>query len=256
MENRDNILWSRHELKYLVTESQAAGIVNYIKSCMLLDQHSEYKKDNAYLINSLYLDSEDLRFYRDSLDGQKARVKLRVRCYDNNPNSLRFFEIKRRLNRTIIKSRARVVGHQAVALLEGTQYFEHDDSRENAALDQFLFYKNSVGAQPLVRIRYFREAYESTIDERVRITFDRKLAFNVTQTPDFLCDGPGWQPVVFSRNDVILEIKFTGYFPAWVNRLVRFFGIRDQSVSKYALSLQQSSVLGYCRPRRTVFSVA
>ena len=72
----DRSLWSRHEMKYLISEATAAGITQYIKAYTCLDRHSEFKPNNAYMISSVYLDSPDMKLCRESLEGTKNRFKL------------------------------------------------------------------------------------------------------------------------------------------------------------------------------------
>lgn len=241
-------LWSRHEMKYLISESTAAGITQYIKAYTCLDRHSEFKPDNAYMIQSVYLDSLDLKSCRESLDGVKNRFKLRIRSYTNDVDYPRFFEIKRRVNSIIIKSRARVMYPSVAPLLAGSSVTLPDHDIESENLKQFLLYKNSISALPVVGVRYLRQAYESIIDDRVRITLDRELSYNVTRNVLIRSDGPGWHYIPLN-NKVILEIKFTGTYPAWIDRLVKYFGIKTQSVSKYANSIKHSCLLRFCAPK-------
>jgi hypothetical protein len=51
---------------------------------------------------------------------------------------------------------------------------------------------------------------------------------------------------------VILEIKFTDRYPAWLGRLAKMFGLRARSISKYASSLQNASALQFCAPELAV----
>ena len=241
-------IWSRHEMKYLITESTAAGITQYIKAYTCLDRHSEFKPNNAYMISSVYLDSEDMKLCRESLVGNKNRFKLRIRSYTDDLDYPRFFEIKRRVNTIIIKSRARVMYHSVNPLLTGSLLALPDHDTESENLRQFLLYMNSINALPIVGIRYLRQAYEGIVDDRVRITLDRELSCNVTQDALVRSDGPGWHLLPLS-NKVILEIKFTGAYPAWIDRMVKYFGIRTQSVSKYANSIKQSCLLRFCAPK-------
>ena len=245
-ENRS--LWSRHEMKYLISESTAAGITQYLKAFTHLDRHSEFKPNNAYMISSVYLDSENFKLCRESLDGTKNRFKLRVRCYTDDPDYPRFFEIKRRVNTIIIKSRARVMYNSVNPLLNGSMVALPDHDTESENLRQFLLYMNSINAIPAVGIQYMRQAYEGIVDDRVRITMDRELSFNVTRNALVKNSGPGWQHLPLD-NKVILEIKFTGTYPAWVDRLVKYFGIKTQSVSKYARSIQHACLLRFCAPK-------
>lgn len=244
----DRTLWCRHELKYVVSEAQAAAIARYIGPYMKLDRHSEFKENNAYPICSLYFDSDKFQLCRETLEGKKNRFKLRIRSYSNEADTPCFFEIKRRVNRIIIKSRTRVLRHGVVPLLNGTAGPQGGNTTEDEALEQFLFYKTAINAAPVVRVRYLRQAYESFIDDSVRITIDRQLQTNITQTPDISLDGPGWNRVPI--NGPILEIKFTGRYPSWLSRMIECFGADQRSVSKYAMCLQQGCLLGYCGPKR------
>ena len=97
----DRSIWSRHEMKYLISESTASGITQYVKAYTCLDRHSEFKPNNAYMINSVYLDSGNMSLCRESLDGNRNRFKLRIRSYTDDVDYPRFFEIKRRQSATI-----------------------------------------------------------------------------------------------------------------------------------------------------------
>jgi len=74
----DRTLWCRHEIKYLVSEAQAAAITEYIRPLMRMDRHGEFKDDGYYPISSLYMDSEDLKLCRETLEGKLTRFKLRI----------------------------------------------------------------------------------------------------------------------------------------------------------------------------------
>lgn len=235
-------------MKYLISESTAAGITQYIKAYTCLDRHSEFKPNNAYMISSVYLDSEDMRLCRESLEGNKNRFKLRIRGYTDDMDYPRFFEIKRRVNTIIIKSRARVMYHSVNPLLSGSLVSLPDHDTESENLRQFMLYMNSIHALPVVGIRYMRQAYEGIVDDRVRITLDRELSYNVTRDALVKSTGPDWHYIPMS-NKVVLEIKFTGTYPAWIDRLVKYFGIRTQSVSKYASSIRHACLLRFCAPK-------
>ena len=93
----------------------------------------KFKPNNAYMISSVYLDSDNLKLCRESLDGTKNRFKLRIRSYTDDLDYPRFFEIKRRVNTIIIKSRARVMSHSVNPLLTGSMVAlpDHDTESEN-----------------------------------------------------------------------------------------------------------------------------
>jgi hypothetical protein len=245
----DRMLASRFEMKYVIDEIKAAGIVRYIRPFLQMDRYSKLQRRGMYPIVSLYLDSAELRLCRESLTGQKNRFKLRIRSYTDEPKYPRFFEIKRRMNQVIIKSRAQVSDADVSHLLQGLSLPPKGYSTDRNALNQFQLYMASIHAGPMVLIRYLRQAFESSADEdAVRVTFDREICYKVTDEPQVRLGGSGWQRNGLTTGYTILEIKFTGRYPAWIPRLVRAFDLEVTPVSKYATSMLQSSQLGFCGP--------
>jgi hypothetical protein len=249
----DRTLWCRYEMKYVIGESKAAQIARFIGPYLKLDHYSKLQPSGFYPIVSLYLDSDDLRLCKESLLGFLKRFKLRIRSYTDDPSYPRFFEIKRRANTVIIKSRARVKTEDVPTLLSG-RYVPpaHDYKADVDAIRQFQLYMRSVDARPVVLIRYLRRAYEGDSENRVRVTFDRQLAYNVSKAPEVLLHGRGWQPSPITLNSVILEIKFTGRYPAWLGRMTDYFDLRQRSMSKYATSLKRACSLRFCAPQLSV----
>jgi len=245
----DRTLRCRHELKYLVGEAKAAAMAQYIRPFLPPDRYCKLQRAGMYPIVSLYLDSDNLHLCRESLTGQKNRFKLRIRSYTDEPEYPRFFEIKRRVTNIIIKSRARVMDRDVANLLEGSPLPPQDYTTDEEALNQFQLYMKSINAKPVVLIRYLRQAFEGDTETRVRVTFDRELCYSITKMPEVRLDGMGWQRNALTVGKVILEIKFTERYPAWLARMVAHFDLRQQSISKYATSIEQSCLLRFCAPR-------
>jgi len=237
----------RYEIKYRISESKAEAIAQFIKPYLHLDRYCKSQSDKAYPIVSLYLDSDNLQLCQESLQGHKNRFKLRIRSYTDEPDYPRFFEIKRRMNTVIIKNRARVRHQDVATALSGLFVLPQNVNGDDETLKQFLLYMNSIKAKPLVKIRYIRRAYEDDTDNRVRVTFDRQLAYNISRKPEVMLNGQGWQRHRFGW--VILEIKFTARYPAWLSRMVEYFDLQAQSTSKYVSSVKDACSLGFCAPR-------
>jgi hypothetical protein len=244
----DRMLACRYELKYIVTEIQAAAIAKYIGPFLEPDRYSKLQRGGQYPIVSLYLDSPELRLCKETLTGVKNRFKLRIRSYTDEPDYPRFFEIKRRINRVIVKSRARVMDRDVAVLLRGRSLPPQGFTTDEAALNQFQLYVAAINAGPMVLIRYMRQAWESTSENRVRVTFDRDLFYKVTHEPYVRLGGSGWQRSNVTMGTSILEIKFTGSYPLWLARLVADFDLEVIAVSKYATSMEQAFGLGFCGP--------
>ncbi|MHC4131979.1 MAG: VTC domain-containing protein [Planctomycetota bacterium] len=245
----DRTLWCRYEMKYVISESKAAAIQNFIRPYIELDRFSKLQPDGFYPIVSLYLDSNNMQLCIESLRGVLKRFKLRIRSYSDNSEYPRFFEIKRRSNRVIIKSRARVRTQDVPNLLEGRYLPPIGNYKQDIdAIRQFQLYMRSVHAKSKVLIKYQRCAYEGKMHNRVRVTFDKNLCYKVSSDPHVLLAGSGWQYNSATLRNVILEIKFTGRYPAWLERMASAFGLRQRSMSKYASSIKQACSLGFCGP--------
>lgn len=244
----DRTLGCRCELKYHISESRAQAIAQFIKQYLDVDRYCKLQRGGAYPIVSLYLDSENMKLCRESLDGHKNRFKLRIRSYTDEPDYPCFFEIKRRMNTIIIKSRARVMHHDIPNLLSGLPLPPQNYNVDMRSLNQFQLYMSSINAGPAILVRYRRQAFESETENRVRVTFDRELCYSVTKMPEVRLGGNGWQRNPFTAGGVILEVKFTDRYPVWLSRMVKFFDLRARSISKYATSVQDSCLLRFCAP--------
>jgi hypothetical protein len=227
----------RIEAKYTVPSSMAGEIARYIQPYVVEDPHAEGQPDHAYDVLTLYLDSPDLRLYRETREGVLNRLKLRIRRYDRSPSSTAFLEIKRRHNRMVKKDRARLATDAVAQFLGGGA---PDTARlstpERACYDEFTGLTALWLARPVVWVQYRREAWAGVFDPRLRVTFDREIC---CARADGGIDVPPpslWKPI--EAEGVVLELKLDYAFPEWLLGLVRTFDLTRQSFSKYARSIQ------------------
>jgi len=244
----------RYEYKYVVDLHCASELRSVVRLFLPPDPYAADRPGFAYPICSLYLDTEDMRLYRQSLTGEKTRFKLRLRSYSDDPDSLVQLEIKRRLDRVVQKRRVALTRRQidlfAAKSTNGwTNGIPETVLRE---LERFADHTRLASARPLLKVRYLREAYESPA-EPLRITFDTEVEHALSLDWNLCLEDPRWKPTplpernamepVPQREDrgafVIFEIKFTDVFPSWIQDLVRRFGLEPRSVPKYALSLDE-----------------
>ena len=240
------MLSCRYELKYRIRETKARAIAQYIQSYISADAYARKNPRHEYPISSLYFDSDHLHLANETIDKKKNRFKLRIRCYDDKPESMCFFEIKRRLNTVILKDRARIPKSQILNALAGSKISAPLYKKDEKALDQFRFYVKNLCARPILLVRYQRQAYEGDSSNRVRITFDRQLDFRTVRTPEVTTNGPGWCNVPMEF--VILEIKFTDRYPFWLTDMVKIFDLKQTAMSKYVSTVKQSCNAGFCNP--------
>lgn len=234
----DRTLRSRYERKYILPAEMVPAVRGFIAPFVRPDEFAARTPDHRYPLASLYLDSPDLATYRMTAQGMKNRFKLRVRSYSDDPAAPVYCEVKRRVNDAILKRRACVSRERAVRLATGSWRGAGDDP----ALAEFAEAAFGLGARPVCRVRYVREAYEATGGEPLRITFDTRLECRGATRADFGLDGPGWSPA--RVHGTILEIKFTGRFPDWVNELARRFDLQRCSAAKYVFSIDAVRALG------------
>src|SRR5215212_10202095 len=116
---KDKLQASRFEQKYIISEDIALQVREFVRSYLELDENGVGKPNYSYPVHSLYLDSDDLKLFWSTINGDKNRFKLRLRFYNNNPDTPIFFEIKRRMNNCILKQRGGVRREAVDSLLSG-----------------------------------------------------------------------------------------------------------------------------------------
>jgi hypothetical protein len=222
----------RHECKFTIPESIAARIFAQAAPFLAPDPHAAARPDHCYPICSLYLDGADLPLYRETVEGQHTRFKLRVRSYSDAPTMPLFLEIKRRIGGVVTKSRCPVARRALPAVLAGdVDGAHHLAPAKLRTLHEFVRLATLKRARPRILVRYDREAWVGVDDDAVRLTFDRRLRVLATDRAEVVVDGPGFVAVPMSG--IVMELKFTNRCPAWMLDIVRRFELRRRSFSKY-----------------------
>jgi hypothetical protein len=233
----DRMQQSRFELKYLITEDMTLKVRELVRCYLDFDQYSVGKANYSYPVHSLYLDSDDLKLYRETISGIKNRYKLRLRYYDQSAKV--FFEIKRRVNNCILKQRGGVRLEFVPDLLSGNppreEHLLSKAPKQMVALQRFSELANAIHAKPKVHIFYMREAYVSS-DDQIRVTIDRNVFGEENLTPTIKVDMKN--PVLLFENMVILELKFTNRFPNWFKNFVRMANVMQCGAAKYVEGIQ------------------
>jgi hypothetical protein len=233
----DVTLRSRFECKYLISPAAVPAMREFIQPFMAPDRFAARWENNRYQISSLYLDSPDLKLYQQTVGGEKNRFKLRIRTYDDEPESPVFLEVKRKVNNIVSKRRVGISREDAASYLnDGPGEWIHAlpfDAVDD--IDYFSLHSNLTDAKPVIRVRYTREAYEARGGDPVRVTIDTNLMHAVTLDHDLRHGEGRW--VTTPVEGSILELKFTERYPEWIADLVKAFGLKQQPVPKYVLSI-------------------
>ncbi len=232
----DKLQHQRLELKYVVHEQVALAVRDFVAPHLMLDEYGKDQPDFSYPIHSLYLDSDRLSLYWETITGSKNRYKLRLRYYDDSPASPVFFEIKRRMNDAILKQRGGVKRTAVVDLLAGqmpdVDELFSSDPKHLTALENFCRLRQLHNASPKAHVSYRREAWISPINNSVRVTMDRQIELALQSSARLQTTME--RPVSVFGKSVVLELKFTGRFPTWFGELARHFGLWQCSAAKYA----------------------
>ena len=232
---KDKLQASRFELKYIIPEETALQIRDYVRSYLELDENGVGKPNYSYPVHSLYLDSDDLKLYWSTINGDKNRFKLRIRFYNNNPETPVFFEVKSRVNNCIMKKRGSVRREAVPHLLAGHMvepgFLVSKEPKHMFAVQAFCQRMQDINAKPKVHIGYYREAYVPHDDNSARLTMDREVRSEPELTPRL--NTKMLKPILVWGKDIVLELKFTNRFPDWFRDLVRVFGLRQCGAAKY-----------------------
>lgn len=233
--SEDRIQLNRYELKYVISEGTARAVRQFVRCYLQPDEFAANLPNYSYPVHSLYLDSPELTTYQAVQAGEKNRFKLRIRYYSKSDKAV-YFEIKRRTNEVISKMRAKVYREAVQPLLSGRppqmKHLVNPSGKQFYALQEFCRLMHSLHAVPVSHVGYQREAWMSTMDNSMRITFDRGVAcapdFGTTLNTKYL------DSVEPFNNQVILELKFTNRMPGWCGEMVRALGLVRGGAPKYA----------------------
>ena len=236
MHQDHTLMASRYELKYLIPNSLALRVRDFIQQHLELDEFGEGKPDLSYPVHSLYLDSDDWKIYWRTVNGDKNRYKLRIRYYSENPAVPAYFEIKRRMKDIILKQRCGVHRDAVPYILAG--HFPPDNlmrsktAEEHEALREFIRLMLNLNTHPKMHVFYMREAYVSAHNNEFRITMDRHVQCQFREQG--ILTTKMEDPFVCTAGDtVILELKFTGRYPEWYRDLVQTFNCFQCGAAKF-----------------------
>ncbi len=236
----------RYERKYLVSDSQAVAIRNELAPFLAIDAHTPPESIRGYQVLSLYLDTPSLDLYRQSRQGMKDRVKLRIRYYDHDPDTVAYVEVKQKLQGLTYKRRFATSKAMVESLLRNPQCEELRHALGNGAkgtaLEEFSERRQAIGADPKLFVAYEREAYNSLGEPRVRVTFDRRITTNPAMRSAGL-NAPRFGSNIGGLN-VLVEFKYAGTRPDWLRDAIKKFKLRRTSFSKFVEGLDALGISG------------
>ena len=217
----------RQELKYMVSQAEYRQLQTVLHSLLGHDAHAG--TDGVYHIRSLYLDDLYHTAYRQKMAGVEVRKKYRVRIYDCRAGHIAL-ECKYKNGAYIHKESVPLTVEEYAALCRGDCSFLLHRSQPLAR--QFFLEARANLIRPCVIVAYDREAFVNDVGT-VRITFDKALTAMAPQQDLFDPAAAGYH--VLPPDQMILEVKFTGILPKYIQSIFRAYSFVRTSASKFCL---------------------
>ena len=183
------------------------------------------------IVNNLYMDTHDMQWLDDSVEGLSERRKVRLRWYGDQTGTVAaVFEVKRKRDRANWKIRHPVA--EPLDLATGATW-PGIVSRSLGSLPGWMRAEIGVDLVPVLVNRYRREYYESRTG-KLRITIDSEQDVydqRLSARPNFTRRAP-------RRDSIIIEIK--GPLDDWerIKEVANEFPVRVTRNSKYALGFE------------------
>jgi len=192
--------------------------------------------NGSYVVNNLYLDDRYDTFYYEKYHGSFQRDKYRLRHYNGDMSFIRL-ERKHKDGYVSYKETMKISEEQYQKIKSGKMDFI---LMEEAALWRklALIYRLR-GLRPAAIYAYRREAFVYDPGD-VRFTFDSPLFDFAKAKSDIL---PSYDSLSHSYASppysLMLEVKFSGFLPELIKRLLDGLPLAHTEMSKYSIARER-----------------
>ncbi|GAB4279220.1 MAG: polyphosphate polymerase domain-containing protein [Candidatus Rifleibacteriota bacterium] len=237
-----------HEIKFPVNTVQLLSLKEKFGRICNPDKNG---LSGRYEVLSIYFDSPDLKFYRQKVEGEFNKLKVRLRFYRNDPRTewkKARLELKTRAGNMVSKHRLES-GLLKDCSADNWSKLDLRSVLLNELTDKDNFSEIlTTHLKPLIAVFYQRTAYEAKEIFGCRLTFDERIiGFDPARIADFSRDDYGLESVKHPTTS-IFEIKSYFEAPECILNQVERLGVARQSYSKYSallsLSLEKTGMEG------------
>lgn len=234
----------RHELKYLITHTQRAALLEQLVKYTTPDQYGVAA--GAYTIASLYYDTADYKAYWDKLEGHRNRRKVRVRVYGDQAitsDTPSFVEIKQRRHKLMCKKRVALPYATAIDLAGYPTILADFPPEEQAILQEIAYLQATLQLQPTCVVTYQRLALNGMEPYGdLRVTFDTHLRGRIHDL-SLLSPGTTAGQLFVPLHLCVMEVKVNQRVPHWLATLLSQQRCTARRISKYCAALEQSGAI-------------
>ena len=217
----------RHEMKFLVSDTDLEVIRYRLKPLMRLDEH---QTGGSYLIRSLYFDDYEDSCMRENEDGIDNRRKYRIRIYDGSDEIIKL-EKKIKYRNMTRKISAELTKEKCMIYMNGDA---PSATMAGSALEKELYAEIKMnGMHPKSIVEYERTAF---VEPRgnVRITFDRNIS-GCEKISGFFDRTLPAVPVL-PKGQHVLEVKYDELLPEYIAGVLELGRLQQTAFSKYYYS--------------------
>lgn len=228
--NPIKLKFSRYEFKYYIPFYDLNEIISLIAKFTKLDTFNINKE--PYVVRSLYYDSPTMTFFKEKIEGDSIRNKIRIRSYSHEQNNNLFLEIKSKKYDKIDKSREIITFDQYNEFNQANYNFLIDTNNKSNFLNNVYFLSNYYKIEPKVVIIYKRYSF---IDDlaNCKITFDFDL--RASKSDNLFLNHKDFSDDLLS-NSAIMEFKFEKLVPKYLTDIIKAKELSKITYSKYSNS--------------------
>lgn len=215
-------IFKRYEIKYLITQEQKKDIIEAMEPYMQLDEYGRTT------IRNVYLDTDNYRLIRNSLEKPMYKEKIRVRSYRQvGDEDIVFVELKKKYDSVVYKRRVEETEEKAKEWLCDKKSMRLNSQIEREISYFIEYYGNLL---PKVFLSYEREAFFSLDGSDFRVTFDDNILWR--QDNISLKEKVGGNSII-GNDEILMELKTSKGIPLWMTDILSKNKLYKTSFSKY-----------------------
>jgi len=220
-------VFKRKETKFKLKYSEYERIIEELNKHMEADEYGIHK------ITSLYFDTDDFQFTKDSINTKGYKEKFRIRQYgDYTPSNQVFLEIKRKYQGITDKRRVALPADNVTNYLSTIKNddYDYENLADEPIHDEIKWMFRRLDLSAKMKVVYNRVAYRYAKDKNFRITFDFDIRY---QTSHLELSDTACGELIDPSIDVLMEVKHGPVIPEWFEGMIEEMSIENSSFSKY-----------------------